>query len=46
MARNRFDTDAILTEKGLPPLDSDFLLDENEMENLIDDTETEEEQEQ
>ncbi len=42
--RNRFETDAILTEKGLPPVDSDFLLDENDMEALIDDTEINEEE--
>jgi len=41
--RNRFDTDAILAEKGLPPVDSNYLLDENDIESQIDDTETKEE---
>jgi len=44
--RNRFETDAILTDKGLPPVDSDYLLEENEMEAQIDDSETTNEEEQ
>ncbi len=33
--RNRFETDKILTEKGLNPIDSDYLLDEKELEEEI-----------
>ncbi len=44
--RNRFDTDAVLTGKGLPPVDSEYLLEENEMESQIDETETEEDKEE
>ena len=33
--RNRFDADKILTEKGLPPVDSKYLLEEKELEEEI-----------
>ncbi|MCD7879169.1 MAG: peptide deformylase, partial [Candidatus Gastranaerophilales bacterium] len=33
--RNRFDADKILSEKGLPPVDSEYILDEKEMEEEI-----------
>ena len=33
--RNRFDADKILTEKGLPPVDAKYLLDEKELEEEI-----------
>lgn len=33
--RNRFDADKILQEKGLPPISSDFLIDEKELEEEI-----------
>ena len=33
--RNRFEADKILTEKGLPPVNSEYLLDENELEEEI-----------
>ena len=33
--RNRFEADKILTEKGLNPIDSDYLLDEKELEEEI-----------
>lgn len=34
-SRNRFETDKILQEKGLNPIDSDYLLEENELEEEI-----------
>lgn len=34
-ARNRFEADKILTEKGLNPIDAKYLLDEKEMEEEI-----------
>ena len=33
--RNRFDADKILTEKGLPPVDSKYILEEKELEEEI-----------
>ena len=33
--RNRFDADKILTEKGLPPVDAKYLLEEKELEEEI-----------
>lgn len=33
--RNRFDADKILTEKGLPPIDAKYLLEEKELEEEI-----------
>ena len=33
--RNRFEADKILTEKGLPPVDSNYLLDEKDLEEEI-----------
>ena len=33
--RNRFDADKVLTEKGLPPVDANYLLDEKELEEEI-----------
>lgn len=33
--RNRFETDKILMEHGLPPVDTDKLLDETELEELL-----------
>lgn len=35
--RNRFEADKILIEKGLPPINADFLIDESELEdNIVD----------
>lgn len=34
-SRNRFDADKALAEKGLPPVDANYLLDEAELEALI-----------
>lgn len=34
-ARNRFDADKVLMEHGLPPVETDRLLDETEMEEII-----------
>lgn len=34
-ARNRFEADKILIEKGLPPVEADYLLEEIELENAI-----------
>ncbi len=34
-ARNRFDADKVLTDKGLPPIDTEFLLEECDLELLI-----------
>ena len=34
-ARNRFDADKVLTDKGLPPIDTGFLLEECDLELLI-----------
>ena len=33
--RNRFDADEKLAEKGLPPVQPEYLLDESEMEDVI-----------
>ena len=33
--RNRFDADEKLAEKGLPPVQPEYLLDEAEMEDVI-----------
>jgi hypothetical protein len=33
--RNRFEADMILQEKGLPPVDPNFLLEETELEKQI-----------
>ena len=33
--RNRFDADKVLMEKGLPPIDSNYLLEEKELEEEI-----------
>ena len=33
--RNRFDADKMLSEKGLPPVDANYLLDEKELEEEI-----------
>ena len=33
--RNRFEADKILTEKGLAPVDANYLLDEKELEEEI-----------
>ncbi len=37
-SRNRFEADKILTEKGLNPIDANYLLDEKEMEEEIQNT--------
>ena len=34
-SRNRFETDKVLLEHGLPPVDADRLLDETELEEII-----------
>lgn len=34
-ARNRFETDTILMEKGLPQINPDYLMEENELENQV-----------
>lgn len=34
-ARNRFEADKILTDKGLPPIDTEYLLEECDLESLI-----------
>lgn len=34
-ARNRFDADEKLSEKGLPPVQSEYLIDESDMEEII-----------
>ncbi len=34
-SRNRFEADQILSEKGLPPVDSSYLLEEEELEAMI-----------
>ncbi|MBQ3640857.1 peptide deformylase [bacterium] len=41
--RNRFETDKILSEKGLKPVDADYLLEEKELEEAIQNTPQEEE---
>lgn len=40
--RNRFEADKILMEKGLPPIDTDFLIEEPELENQIDESSSQE----
>ncbi len=40
--RNRFETDKVLSEKGLNPIESDFLIDEKELEEEIINTPQEE----
>lgn len=42
-AKSRFEADAILAEKGLPPVDPDFLLDEKELEKQIAQSSTQQE---
>lgn len=34
-SRNRFDADKVLAEKGLPPVQADYLLEEPELEEII-----------